>query len=73
MFGVFGGHHNDTLRQVGNGVDLSVSAPRNGEFFEIRIDIAARRPIAQPAIAISEGSLRDLTINTTMPEPTWCC
>jgi len=58
VFGVFGGHRNDTLRQVANGVDLSVSAPRtlrNGEFLEIRIDIAARRPIAQPAIAISRG------------------
>jgi len=72
LFGVFGGHRNDTLRQAANGVELSVSTPRtlrNGEFFEIRIELSASRPIAQPAIAISATSLRDLTINTTMPEP----
>jgi len=73
LFGVFGGHRNDTLGQTANGVDLRVSTPRtlrNGEFFEIRVDIAAQRPIAEPALAISVGSFHDLTINTTMPAPT---
>ncbi len=73
LFGVFGGHRNDTLTQTANGVDLSVSTPRtlrNGEFFEIQIGVTTRRPIARPTIAISVSSLRDLTINTTMPAAT---
>jgi len=72
FFGVFGGHRNDTLRQVANGVELSVSTPRtlrNGEFFEIRINLATMRALAAPAVAISAGSLQNLTINTTIPAP----
>lgn len=72
LLGVFGGRSNEQRTQSAEAVELSVSAPRTlreGEFFEIVIDLTARQPIAQPVIAIPVSSFRQLTINTTLPEP----
>src|SRR3546814_19955158 len=51
---------------------MRVDAPgvlRNGEFFEFRVQITARRDISEPVIAISAPYWLDVTINTMVPSP----
>lgn len=49
---------------------LSVTVPailRNGEFFEMRIAVTAKTPIAKLRIALPPAIWRDMTINTMIP------
>ena len=51
---------------------LGVTVPgilRNGEFFEMRVDVAARDAITDLRVAVPLTLWRDMTINTMMPAP----
>lgn len=72
LLGVFGGAPSPVIAARGSAATLAVKAPqilRNGVFFEIRLGIEARQPIAKPVVAISQDYLRDVTLNTQLPEP----
>lgn len=71
LAGLFGGWPNRTHTTRQNDVLLAVEAPsalRSGEFFEIWVTVEAHRALAEPTIAFSAPYLRNLTINTVMPE-----
>ena len=42
---------------------------RNGNYFEARISVEPRRPIAEPVIAVPAAMWQDSTINSLIPEP----
>ncbi|URW75604.1 hypothetical protein M9980_13950 [Sphingomonas donggukensis] len=49
---------------------VAVTTPttlRNGEFFEMRIRVAAKAPIAKLGLALPPGLWRDMTVNTVIP------
>src|SRR3546814_7662018 len=72
LSGLLGGVHNRDLSIDTPAAAMRVHAPavlRNGEFFEFRVQITARRDIAAPVIAISAPYWRDVTINTMVPAP----
>ena len=72
LLGAFGGLKNPTVSASGADATLRVNAPavlRSGEFFEMRLALEAHRPIAKPAIAVTQAYWRDLTINTMAPAP----
>jgi hypothetical protein len=72
LTGALGGAPNPVVRAGGDAAAIAVKAPhtlRNGTFFELAITIDARSAIAKPVIAISRSYLKDLTINTELPEP----
>ena len=64
--------HEVTLEPSGGGVTATWHAPeliRNGEFFEIRLGIAAERSIGNLTIEIPASLWEDITINTLIPGP----
>ncbi|TZG27302.1 hypothetical protein [Sphingomonas montanisoli] len=70
LLGVLGGHPNPTHIAAGDAVRLSVKSPailRNGTFYEMRIRIEPRVPIADVTLAISLRLWRDITINSAIP------
>lgn len=72
LLGAFGGGPDPTRTVRASAATLAVTAPRvlrNGEFFEIRVRIAANRAIARPVLAVSPGYWRHLTMNTMIPAP----
>src|SRR3546814_16114757 len=72
LSGLLGGVHNRDLSIDTPAAAMRVHAPavlRNGEFFEFRVQITARRDIAEPVIAISAPYWRDVTINPMAPPP----
>ena len=55
---------------AGPAATLTAAIPdrlRNGEFFEMRLRVAATRPIADATIAVPPGLWRDMTINSMVP------
>src|SRR3546814_6574311 len=63
LSGLLGGVHNRDLSIDTPAAAMRVHAPavlRNGEFFEFRVQITARRDIAEPVIAISAPYWRDV-------------
>lgn len=72
FFGVLGGQPNQKKTAQSAAADLEISTPqklRNGEFFETRISINAKRALDAPSIAVSSDYWNDVTVNTLMPEP----
>lgn len=72
MTGVFGGRAGATHVAEENSARLHFTAPevlRNGEFFEMRVQVEAKQAIAKPVIAVSSGYWRHVTINTMIPAP----
>lgn len=72
LLGAYGGGADPTRTSAGPAAIMRITAPqilRNGEFFEIRVRIEARRAIAKPVVAVSPGYWRHLTINTMIPAP----
>lgn len=52
-------------------MSLAIETPtilRAGQVFEIHVAVEGQRPIQQPALAFSAPYMRNLTINTVMPE-----
>lgn len=71
LLGVLG--HERTWRAEARGLRLDVHAPeviRNGEFFEMRIGIAAAAPVTELVIGIDETVWEDITVNTMIPAAT---
>jgi hypothetical protein len=72
LLGLFGGTPDPTVSSRGNQVLLTVEAPRTlrgGMILEIDIGVATGRAIAKPVVAISGSYLRELSFNSTIPEP----
>ena len=72
MFGFFGGGSVRSRSVETPAARLSLEAAeriRNGNYFEARIGVEARAPIAEPVIAVPVALWRDSTINSLVPAP----
>lgn len=70
LLGAFGGGKFPVRVAEAEAARLDVAAPaiiRNGEFFEMRVRVHARRPIAKAELVVPVGLWRDMTINTMVP------
>jgi hypothetical protein len=70
FFGIYGS--NTKLAGAGSGVQLELEGPgraRNGEFFELLVNIQAQRDIRDVVVLIGADLLRDVTVNTLLPDP----
>lgn len=73
MLGVFGGKPYAQRTVESSEAALTVIAPevlRDGMFFEMRFEVLAKQPIAEPVLAVESTLWRDVTINTFIPAPT---
>jgi hypothetical protein len=71
LFGVFG--HERRWEADTGGTRLSVQMPetiRNGEFFEIRVEVESDASIGELVIGIDQALWEDMTINTLIPAAT---
>jgi hypothetical protein len=71
LLGVFG--HERQWAAVNGPTRLTVQMPesiRNGEFFEMRVDVEANEPIGELVIGIDHALWEDMTINTLIPAAT---
>ena len=72
LLGAFGGGKARPLVAEAAAARLDVATPRvirNGEFFETRIQVVAKAPIADAVIVVPASLWRDMTINTMIPAP----
>ncbi|MBL0925844.1 MAG: hypothetical protein IBJ12_15435 [Sphingomonadaceae bacterium] len=72
LAGAFGGQPHPTRIIETPSARITLQFPerlRNGEFFEMRAKIEAKRDFADMGIALSSSYWRDLTINTMIPAP----
>jgi hypothetical protein len=72
LAGVFGGQPHPTRVIDTPSATITLQFPerlRNGEFFEMRAKIEAKRNFADMGIGVSSAYWRDLTINTMVPAP----
>ncbi len=72
FLGLFGGQPSDAMTTQTAAADFVVVTPqklRNGEFFEMRISVNAKRALVAPSIAVSSAYWNNVTVNTVMPEP----
>ncbi len=70
LFGAFGGHGLERLVADGEGARLDVEAPailRNGEFYEVRVTVTPKRPVADLVLAVEPGLWRQMTQNSMLP------
>ena len=70
LFGAFGGGRVRPMVAERPEVRLEISTPRvirNGEFFEMRVQVTARRSVKKAVLAVSTSLWRDMTINTMIP------
>ncbi len=70
LLGSFGGQSGTYLHAENTEASLSVRAPRilrNGEFFEMVIDVVPKRPAQELVVGISDVLWREMTINTILP------
>jgi hypothetical protein len=70
LFGILGGRRAETLSATSSAADLAVTVPhtmRSGIFFEMRVEVTAKRAIADAVVAIDASAWHDLTINTQIP------
>ncbi len=73
LFGTFGGQPHPRRTIESDAADIRLQLPeiiRNGEFFEMRIEVDTKRPFTDLTLAVSPGFWKDLTINTMIPAPT---
>lgn len=72
LIGLFGGGGVRVRSVETPAARLSLEAAervRNGNYFEARITVEARSPIAEPVIAVPADLWRESTINSLLPEP----
>src|SRR3546814_19413541 len=72
LSGLLGGVHNRDLSIDTPAAAMRVHAPavlRNGEFCEFRVQITARRDVAEPGSAIPAPYSRDATFDTIVTAP----
>jgi hypothetical protein len=70
LSGLLGGARTDSRRAEFADATLTVTTPatlRNGMFFELRVEVTARRPIGKLIVALPPRLWRDMTINTVVP------
>lgn len=70
LSGMLGGAPNPTRSVATAAARLEVNTPRvirNGEFFETRITVTPRRPIADLVLGVTPALWRDITVNTMIP------
>lgn len=73
LAGLLGGTPARTSRAQNEAATMVLRSPqtlRNGLLFETRIEVVARRPMADAVIAIPVRHWRDFTINTMIPAAT---
>ena len=73
LLGAFGGGKTRPLVAEGNDARIVIVTPRvirNGEFFEMRVRVTARRAIGKAVLAVPVPLWRDMTINTMIPAAT---
>lgn len=71
LLGIFGGGHAPRTTASGPVAVLTVETPhtlRSGIFFETRIWVTARAPIADAVIALPPALWHEQTINTAIPQ-----
>src|SRR5687767_12369203 len=62
--------HERTWSAAAPAASLDVHAPeviRNGEFFEMRVRVAAHETIGELVIGVDEALWEDMTVNTMIP------
>lgn len=72
MLGLFGGGPAPWTRVSAPAAELRIHAPRtlrSGVFFEMNVMVIARDDLTDATVAIRPELWRDMTINTTLPEP----
>ncbi|MCW4462551.1 hypothetical protein OK349_12610 [Sphingomonas sp. BT-65] len=72
LLGAFGGGKARNLVTDAPAARLEVHTPRvvrNGMFFETRLHVTAKAPIADAVIVVPAALWRDMTINTMIPAP----
>lgn len=72
LLGAFGGGKARSIAADAPAARLEVHTPRvlrNGMFFETRIHVAAKAPIADAVIVVPASLWRDMTVNTMIPAP----
>ena len=72
LAGMFGGQPHPTQIIETPSATLTLQFPeilRNGEFFEMRATVKAKRPVTDLNIGISASYFYDLTVNTMFPAP----
>ncbi|WP_447725938.1 hypothetical protein [Sphingomonas koreensis] len=72
LLGAFGGGKARSVVAEGSAARIEVHTPcvlRNGVFFETRIRVTARTPIADAVIVVPVQLWRDMTVNTMIPAP----
>ena len=70
LFGWLGGGPSSKLAARSSQADFLIDAPtrlRNGNFFEMRLDVIARAPVADAVLTVPEPLWRDVTINSMVP------
>jgi hypothetical protein len=71
LLGLLGGYPNPNFTADGADARLIVNTPRiirNGEFYETRIAVVARRPIEKLTIAVTPELWREVTLDGAMPD-----
>ena len=72
LAGLFGGQPHPTRVIETPSATITLQFPerlRNGEFFEMRAKVDAKRDFADMRISLSSAYWRDMTINTMIPSP----
>jgi hypothetical protein len=70
--GLFGGQPHPARVIETSAATITLEFPeilRNGEFFEMRARVNAKRPVTDLTLGVSASYWRDLTINTMLPAP----
>lgn len=72
LSGLLGGSHPQRSEMRAGDDLLQVDAPdilRSGLFFELVVTVETGAGLSKPELAFSENYLRNVTVNTVMPEP----
>lgn len=72
LLGVAGGDPSRAIERDFGPAILGIDTPRtlrSGEFFETRVEVRAKADLADVTIAIAPSLWKDMTINTTLPDP----
>jgi hypothetical protein len=72
LSGALGGQPHPTRQIDAPAATMTFQLPeriRNGEFFEMRMEVLTKQPFDNLTVAISSGYFHDLTINTMIPAP----
>ncbi|WP_423605957.1 hypothetical protein [Sphingomonas sp. MS122] len=72
LLGAFGGGRARSLAADTPAARLEIHTPRvlrNGTFFETRLHVTAKAPIAEAVVVVPASLWRDMTINTMIPAP----